>query len=62
MTTATKPDPYASFRFRVEIDGITEAQFSDVTGLSLETDVEPYEEGGINDFVHQLPKRQNTRT
>ncbi len=57
MTTATKPYPYASFRFRVEIDGITEAQFSEVTGLSLETEVEPYEEGGVNDFVHQLPKR-----
>ena len=28
-----------------------------MTGLQLETETEPYEEGGVNDFVHQLPKR-----
>lgn len=57
MTTAKKPYPYPSFRFRVEINGITVAQVSEVTGLQLETETEPYEEGGVNDFVHQLPKR-----
>ncbi len=49
--------PYTSFRFRVEISGITVAQVSEVTGLQLETETEQYEEGGVNDFVHQLPKR-----
>jgi phage tail-like protein len=49
--------PYTSFRFRIEISGITVAQVSEVTGLQLETETEPYEEGGVNDFVHQLPKR-----
>ena len=57
MTTAKKPYPYPSFRFRVEINGITVAQVAEVTGLQLETGTEPYEEGGVNDFVHQLPKR-----
>lgn len=46
-----------AFRFRLEIDGISVAQVSEVNGLSLETEIEPYEEGGINDFVYQLPKK-----
>ncbi|MCX9010212.1 MAG: phage tail protein [Candidatus Methanoperedens sp.] len=57
MITGEKPYPYTSFRFSVEIEGITVAQVSEVTGLSLETETEPYEEGGVNDFVYQLPKR-----
>ncbi|HYN44627.1 MAG TPA: phage tail protein [Candidatus Limnocylindrales bacterium] len=57
MTTGVKPYPYSNFRFRVEIAGITIAQVSEITGLQAETETEPYEEGGVNDFVHQLPKR-----
>ncbi|HSB52642.1 MAG TPA: phage tail protein [Dissulfurispiraceae bacterium] len=57
MPTGQNPDPYRGFRFRVEIDGIAVAHFSDVSGLQVETETEPYEEGGLNDFVHQLPKR-----
>ena len=57
MATAGKTDPFMSFQFRVEIDGITFAQMSEVMGLQIETEIESYEEGGVNDFVHQLPKR-----
>ncbi len=57
MPTGKKPDPYTSFRFRIEIGGITVAYVSEVTGLQIETETEPYEEGGANDFVHKLPKR-----
>ncbi len=57
MKTGNKPYPYPSFRFRIEIESITVAQVSDVSGLSIETETEPYEEGGVNEFVHQLPKR-----
>ncbi len=57
MTTARKIYPYMSFEFRIEIEGIVYAQASEVTGLSLETETEPYEEGGVNDFIYQLPKR-----
>lgn len=46
-----------AFRFRLEIGGITIAQVSEVTGLSLETAADPCEEGGVNTFVHQLPKK-----
>lgn len=55
--TVKKIDPLMSFRFLVEIGGITTAHASDVNGLQIETETEPYEEGGVNDFVHQLPKR-----
>ncbi|MFY1110755.1 MAG: phage tail protein [Methanosarcinaceae archaeon] len=55
--TAGKSYPFMSFRFRVEIDGITYAQMSEVTGLQAETEVETYEEGGVNDYVHKLPKK-----
>jgi phage tail-like protein len=57
MATAKKPYPYTSFRFRLEIAGITVALVSEVTGLALETEVEAYEEGGVNDYVYQLPKK-----
>jgi len=50
-------DPYRGFRFRVEIAGITVAHVTEVTGLQFETETEMYEEGGVNDFVHILPKR-----
>ena len=50
-------DPYRSFRFRVEIAHLTVAHVTEVTGLQFETETEPYEEGGVNDFSHMLPKR-----
>lgn len=50
-------EPYPAHRFRVEVQGMTVALVSEVSGLQLETEVEPYEEGGVNEYVHQLPKR-----
>ncbi len=50
-------DPLLNFRFHVEIDGLLFAGFSEVAGLSVEIDTEDYEEGGVNDYVHKLPKR-----
>lgn len=57
MPTGEKPYPYTSFRFKIEINGVIVAQVSEVSGLQVETETEPYEEGGTNDFVYQLPKR-----
>lgn len=50
------PDPYLGCSFAVEIRGLIEAGFSEVSGLSSEVEVEEYREGGFNHFVHQLPK------
>lgn len=54
-------DPYKNFNFHVEIDGITVAGFSEVTGLSSEVSVIEYREG--SDFATRklpgLPKFGN---
>lgn len=47
-------DPYMSFNFFVEIEGLIVGGFSEVTGLQIETAVEEYKEGGQNEYVHKL--------
>lgn len=47
-------DPYMAFNFLVEIEGLLVGGFSEVTGLEIETEVENYREGGLNDYVHKL--------
>ena len=56
MAVGERNDPYLSYRFLVEIDGLVVAGFSEVTGLQAETQIEDYREGGVNDYVHKLPK------
>jgi phage tail-like protein len=56
MPVAERKDPYLSCRFLVEIEGLVVGGFSEVSGLQAETQVEEYREGGVNDFVHRLPK------
>ena len=55
--TGQRVDPLATLRFHVEITGIEEAAFSECSGLQAETEIFPYEEGGLNSTVHQLPGR-----
>ena len=55
--TAERVDPFATLRFHVEIEGIEEAAFTECSGLQAETEVFRYEEGGLNNTVHQLPGR-----
>ena len=47
-------DPFASFAFRVEIDGIEVFGFKEVSGLSNKTDIYEYQEGGENQYTHKL--------
>src|SRR6476661_7348014 len=47
-------DPYRNFNFLVEIDGISQASFSECSGLSSTTEVIEYREGGDNTTVHKL--------
>ncbi len=51
-----KPDPYFSFQFLIEINGLITGGFSEVSGLQVEIETEEYREGGTNDYVHKLPK------
>lgn len=41
----------------VEIGNMLVASFSEVSGLTVETELEEYSEGGVNNYVHQFPKR-----
>ena len=50
-----RQDPYRNFNFLVEIDGVTQAGFSDVSGLGASTDPIEYREGGENTTVRKLP-------
>ena len=51
-----REDPYLSFRFLVEVQGLLVGGFSEVSGLQAETETEEIREGGVNDHVHKLPK------
>ena len=48
-------DPFGSFNFVVEIEGITSAGFSECTGLDSESDVVEYREGSDDITVRKLP-------
>ena len=50
-------DPVAGYRFSVEIEGIVVGWFTECSGLTATRGVHPVEEGGLNAYVHQLPKR-----
>jgi phage tail-like protein len=49
------PDPYRNFRYRVELDSITQAGFSDVSGGGAATDPIEYREGGEPSYTRKLP-------
>ena len=55
--TARRDDPFATFKFHVEVGDIVEAAFTDCSGLEMSTEVFTYEEGGLNEYVHQFPGR-----
>ena len=57
MAVGERTDPVVGFRFGVEIAGIIEAWFTECSGLSVERETLPVEEGGVNDYVHKLPDR-----
>ncbi|MCP5108698.1 MAG: phage tail protein [bacterium] len=48
--------PITNLKFEVWIGDLQCAEFSEVTGLSVEIETEDYHEGGVNDYIHKLPK------
>lgn len=54
MAVGVRIDPYHSFNFLVEIDGLVVGGFSEVTGLQAEIEVHDYREGGLNEYMHRL--------
>jgi phage tail-like protein len=55
MPPPQRDDPYKTFNFLVEIDGIAVAAFSEVSGLESETEVVEYRAGGETSTVRKLP-------
>ncbi len=55
--TGQRVDPYGSFDFLVELDGIVRASFAEASGLDSTIDVVEYREGGENETVRKLPAK-----
>jgi phage tail-like protein len=56
MADGKRNDPYGQFNFLVEIDGIVVAGFSEVSGLSTDTNIIEYREGSEKvGTVRKLP-------
>ena len=55
MAAPSRDDPYKGFNFRVEIDGVSLAAFTEVGGLESETAVIEYRVGGEPNRVRKLP-------
>jgi phage tail-like protein len=55
--TGQRVDPYGSFDFLVEIDGITRASFQEASGFDSAIDVTEYREGGDNETLRKLPAK-----
>ena len=54
MPTGSRIDPYRSFNFMVEIDGIVQAGFQEVSGLDVSTDPVDYREGTDPNHLRKL--------
>jgi len=52
---ANRNDPFSSFNFLVEIDGLGKAAFSECSGITMETDAIEYREGADVTHVRKLP-------
>lgn len=50
-----RKDPYRNFRFRLEIEGVQQAGFSEATIPDTTTDVIEYREGNEHTTVRKLP-------
>jgi len=56
MATGARVDPFLDSHFVLEIDGIHQGGFTEVSGLSYTTNAVEYQEGGF-DTVHKIPAR-----
>ncbi len=57
QTAGTYVDPYRAFNFKLEIGGVTEGHFTEVTGLGAKVTPISYREAGNSQVVHYVPGR-----
>ena len=49
--------PFPTYRFLVDVSGITVAEFAECSGLEMKVKTELIRQGGQNEFTHVLPGR-----
>ena len=49
-----RSDPYQASNFVIEIEGLVVGGFSECSGLEVESEMQEYQEGGVNDYVHRF--------
>src|SRR5690242_10192820 len=54
MADDSRKNPYPSFRFKATIQGVAVTGFNEISGLTFETDVQTFREGGFNYGERQL--------
>ena len=55
-------EPYFTYLFAVELDGLIAGGFSEVSGLSMQTDTKSFREGGENNFEYVIPEKSKQLT
>lgn len=59
IVTLDKADAYLPAQQANILPDIAPGEFQEASGLGAELEVMPYSEGGVNDYVHQLPVRHS---
>jgi phage tail-like protein len=59
---ARAKDPHMGLRFWVQLGSIEVAGFQECSGLSVETEIFEYAEGGLNTHTHKFPVRAKYKT
>lgn len=57
MPDGARNDPFTAFRFTVRFDNFPPGGFSDCSGLTMETEVHDYREGGVNGHTWKFVTR-----
>src|SRR5262249_29491348 len=47
-------DPYRNYNFKLEIQGVTEGHFTEITNIGIRVHAIPYRQGGLQQVVHRL--------
>jgi phage tail-like protein len=58
MIEETRKNTNPGFRFTVNIDSVVHGVFTECTLPSIEIGVDPVKEGGLNNYIHELPTRR----
>jgi phage tail-like protein len=56
-TAGKRVDPFRAFNFLVEVEGLVLGGFMECSGLQVETEIQEYAEGGLNDYTHHFRGR-----